>query len=89
MTELLKQPQYQPMPTEEQVASIFSAARGFLDDIAVSDVLPFEAGLLENLRTAKADILADIRERKKIDEDLEERLSSAIKEFKASFVARR
>ena len=89
MTELLKQPQYQPMPTEEQVASIFSAARGFLDDIEVADVLPFEAGLLEHLRTVKADILADIRERKQIDKDLEERLSSAIKEFKASFVARR
>ncbi len=89
MTELLKQPQYQPMPTEEQVASIFAAARGFLDDIEVKDVLPFEAGLLETLRTAKADILADIRERQKIDDDLEQRLSSAIKEFKASFVARR
>lgn len=89
MTELLKQPQYQPMPTEEQVASIFAAARGFLDDIDVKDVLPFEAGLLETLRTAKADILADIRERQKIDDDLEQRLSSAIKEFKASFAARR
>ena len=89
MTELLKQPQYSPMPTEEQVASIFAAARGYLDDIAVSDVLPFEAGLLETLRTTKADILTDIRERQKIDDDLEERLSSAIKEFKASFVARR
>ena len=42
MTELLKQPQYQPMPTEEQVASIFSAARGHLDDIDVEQVLPFE-----------------------------------------------
>lgn len=89
MTELLKQPQYQPMPTEEQVASIFAAARGFLDDIEVAEVLPFEAGLLETLRTSKADILADIRERQKIDDDLEQRLSSAIKEFKASFVARR
>ena len=42
MTELLKQPQYHPMPTEEQVASIFAASRGFLDDIEVKDVLPFE-----------------------------------------------
>ncbi len=42
MTELLKQPQYQPMPTEEQVASIFAAARGHLDDIDVDRVLPFE-----------------------------------------------
>ncbi|HJD97309.1 F0F1 ATP synthase subunit alpha [Mailhella massiliensis] len=88
MTELLKQPQYHPMPTEEQVASIFSASRGFLDDIEVKDVLPFEAGLLEMLRTEQPDILADIRDRKKLDEDLEARLSAAIKEFKVSFKAR-
>ena len=88
MTELLKQPQYHPMPTEEQVASIFAASRGFLDDIEVKDVLPFEAGMLEMLRSEKADILADIRERKKLDDDLEARLSAAIKEFKVSFKAR-
>ena len=61
MTELLKQPQYHPMPTEEQVASIFAASRGFLDDIEVKDVLPFEGGMLEMLRTEKPDILADSR----------------------------
>ena len=88
MTELLKQPQYHPMPTEEQVASIFAASRGFLDDIEVKDVLPFEAGLLEMLRTEQPDILEDIRDRKKLDDDLEARLSAAIKEFKVSFKAR-
>ncbi len=87
MTELLKQPQYQPMPTEEQVASIFAAARGHLDNIEVSKVLPFERGLLEMLRSAKPDILQDIRERKKLDDDLEARLNAAIEEFKASFQA--
>ena len=88
MTELLKQPQYQPMPTEEQVASIYAASRGFLDDIEVKDVLPFEAGMLEMLRNEKADILADIRTRQKLDDDLEARLTAAIKEFKVSFKAR-
>ena len=88
MTELLKQPQYQPMPTEEQVASIYAASRGFLDDIEVKDVLPFEAGMLEMLRNEKPDILADIRDRKKLDDDLEARLTAAIKEFKVSFKAR-
>ena len=88
MTELLKQPQYHPMPTEEQVASIFAASRGFLDDIEVKEVLPFESGMLEMLRTEKPDILADIRDRKKLDDDLEARLSAAIKEFKVSFKAR-
>ena len=70
------------------MASIFSASRGFLDDIEVSDVLPFESGLLEMLRNEKPDILADIRDRKKLDEDLEARLSAAINEFKVSFKAR-
>ena len=88
MTELLKQPQYQPMPTEEQVASIYAASRGFLDDIEVKDVLPFDAGMLEMLRSEKPDILADIRDRKKLDDDLEARLTAAIKEFKVSFKAR-
>ena len=88
MTELLKQPQYQPMPTEEQVASIYAASRGFLDDIEVKDVLPFEAGMLEMLRNEKPEILADIRTRQKLDDDLEARLSAAIKEFKVSFKAR-
>ena len=88
MTELLKQPQYQPMPTEEQVASIYAASRGFLDDIEVKDVLPFEAGMLEMLRSEQPEILADIRTRQKLDDDLEARLSAAIKEFKVSFKAR-
>ena len=87
MTELLKQPQYQPMPTEEQVASIFAAARGHLDDIDVDRVLPFEKGLLEMLRSVRPDILQDIREHKKLDDDLEVRLNAAIEEFKASFQA--
>ena len=87
MTELLKQPQYQPMPTEEQVASIFAAARGHLDDIDVDRVLPFEKGLLEMLRSVRPDILQDIRERKKLDDDLEVRLNVAIEEFKESFQA--
>ncbi len=88
MTELLKQPQYQPMPTDEQVAGIYAAGHGYLDDMEVSQVLPFEAGLLEHLRTVRPDVLADIRERKKLDEDLEKRLNAAIKEFKATFVTR-
>jgi F-type H+-transporting ATPase subunit alpha len=88
MTELLKQPQYQPMPTEEQVASLFAAARGHLDDIPVDRVLAFESGLLEFLRSAKTDVLADIRERQKLDDDLEGRLAAAVGEFKASFPVR-
>ncbi len=88
MTELLKQPQYQPMTTEEQVVSIYTAAKGFLDDVEVKDVLRFEAEFLDMLHSSKADILADIRERQKLDDDLESRLNATIKEFKATFQAR-
>ncbi|MBO4318025.1 MAG: F0F1 ATP synthase subunit alpha [Mailhella sp.] len=88
MTELLKQPQYRPMPTEEQVVSIYAAGHGYLDDIQVSEVAAFESGLLELVRTAQPEILADIRERKKLDQDLEDRLNAVIKEFKASFQPR-
>lgn len=53
----------------------------------MEQVLPFEKGLLEMLRSSHPDILKDIRERKKLDEDLEARLNAAIEEFKASFQA--
>ncbi len=87
LTELLKQPQYAPMPVEEQVASLYTATRGHMDSIEVAEVLEFEKGLLEFLRTSKADILTDIREKKALDKDLEERLVAAVTEFKASFKA--
>jgi F-type H+-transporting ATPase subunit alpha len=85
MVELLKQPQYEPMPAHEQVASIYSAANGFMDDLPVESVGAFERGLLEFLRAAGADILNDIKERKALDKDLEERLQAAIAEFKKNF----
>lgn len=88
MTELLKQQQYSPMPTCEQVASLYAATRGYMDDIAVAEVLPFEAAWLETLRAEKPEILADITERKVLDKDLDERLKAAIEAFKASFQAR-
>ncbi len=87
LTELLKQAQYAPMSQEEQVASLYAATRGHLDDLPVSSVLIFEKGYLEYLHSAKSDILTDIREKKALDKDLEERLVASIKEFKASFKA--
>jgi F-type H+-transporting ATPase subunit alpha len=87
MVELLKQPQYEPMPAHEQVASIYSAAKGFMDDLPVSAVGAFERGLLEFLRTAKADILDDIRTKKALDQELEDRLQAAIADFKQNFQA--
>ena len=87
LLELLKQPQYQPLPTEEQVASLYAATRGFIDDVELESVRDFESGLLDYLRNSKADILTDIKTKKALDEDLEKRLNAAIEDFKKGFSA--
>jgi F-type H+-transporting ATPase subunit alpha len=87
MVELLKQPQYQPLPVEEQVASLYAGTRGYMDDIEVESVQKFEAEFLEFMRNAKSDILKDIVEKKQLDDDIEGRLKAAVEEFKKGFSA--
>jgi len=62
LTELLKQPQYAPMPIEEQVASIYAGTQGFLDTIGTRDVVRYEAAMLSFLRSDKPEILAKIQQ---------------------------
>lgn len=85
LVELLKQPQYQPMPVEEQVASLFAATRGYMDDIPVADIRRFESEYLEDMRASKSDLLNDIKTKKEIDGDIEKRLRAAIEDFKKGF----
>jgi len=87
LVELLKQPQYQPMPFNEQVASMYAATRGFMDDVPVASIRKFEAGYIEFLRDAKGDILKDLDEKKAIDNDIEGRMKAALEEFKKGFTA--
>jgi F-type H+-transporting ATPase subunit alpha len=87
MVELLKQPQYQPLPVEEQVAVIFAAGRGFMDDIPVAAVRKFEEEFLGYLRNSKPEVLAGIREKKALDDSLTASLGGAIEEFKKGFRA--
>ncbi|MEW5774060.1 MAG: F0F1 ATP synthase subunit alpha [Thermodesulfobacteriota bacterium] len=87
LVELLKQSQYMPMPVQEQVASMYAATRGFMDEVPVEAVRKFEAEYLEFLRNAKADILNDIKTKKALDQDIENRLKAAIEEFKKGFQA--
>ncbi|MGI6713133.1 MAG: F0F1 ATP synthase subunit alpha [Bacillota bacterium] len=82
MVEILKQDQYSPMPVEEQVVVIYAAGNGFCDDIEVSDILAFESGLLNFLRTSKSEILESIREEKKLSDATVDKLEKAIAEFK-------
>jgi len=87
LVELLKQPQYKPQPVEEQVASMFMATRGLMDDIAVEDVQRCEVEFFDFMRNSKADVLEDIRTKARIDDDLDARLRAAIEEFKKGFQA--
>ncbi len=87
LTELLKQPQYQPLPFEEQVVSIFAGVNGFLDPIPVSDVVRFEAGLLETFRSKHADILAEIRDTRDLADATRDKLRAAIEGYARTFVA--
>ncbi len=86
MMEILKQPQYVPMPVEEQVIVIFSGINGYLDDVAIEDVTKFEQDLLKFMRSNYAEVAKTIREKKNIDSETEAALKKAIKEFKDTFV---
>ncbi|HZC90437.1 MAG TPA: F0F1 ATP synthase subunit alpha [Mycobacterium sp.] len=87
LVELLKQPQYQPAPVEEQVVSIFLGTGGHLDSVPVEDVRRFETELLDHLRGSKEGVLSEIRESQKLSEETEKKLTDAIKDFKKGFAA--
>jgi F-type H+-transporting ATPase subunit alpha len=87
LVELLKQPQNQPAPVEEQVVSIFLGTGGHLDSVPVEDVRRFETELLDHLRGSKEGVLSEIRESQKLSEETEKKLVDAIKEFKKGFAA--
>jgi F-type H+-transporting ATPase subunit alpha len=85
LTELLKQPQYNPMPVEDQVASIFAGTQGFLDPVDVKDVVRYEAAMLSYLRSEKPEILAKIRDTKQLDDDTAAALKDALTQFGKQF----
>ncbi len=88
LVEVLKQKQYSPLPVEKQVAIIYAGTKGFLDDLALSQIADFEAGLYEFLDAqGENGVLALIRERKKLDEDTTSALEDALKTFKERFTA--
>jgi F-type H+-transporting ATPase subunit alpha len=87
LVELLKQPQNQPVPVEEQVVAIFLGTGGHLDSVPVEDVRRFEVEFLDHIRASEEGILSDIRESQKLSEETENKLTDAIKEFKKGFAA--
>ena len=87
LVELLKQPQYQPMPVEEQVVSIFLGTGGHLDSVPVEDVKRFEAELLDHMRASEEAFLEGIRTTQKLGEEEEKKLTDIINHFKKGFAA--
>ncbi|NWG53934.1 MAG: F0F1 ATP synthase subunit alpha [Hydrogenophilaceae bacterium] len=87
LTEVLKQDQFAPVPVEEQVVLIFAGTRGFLDKVAVEDVRRYESELVGWLRSKKADLLAELREKKEFDKAgvLEGKVKAALDEFAGVF----
>ncbi|MEX1110020.1 MAG: F0F1 ATP synthase subunit alpha, partial [Dongiaceae bacterium] len=85
LTEILKQGQYQPMPIEEQVVSIYAGVRGYLDKIRVDQVTRFEHGLLAEVRDKGKDILAGIRDKRELTEELDAKLKAFMDQYVATF----
>src|ERR687886_2367270 len=85
LTELLKQPQFSPLPVEEQVVSIFAGTRGYLDKIEVSEVTRFEKALLDELRARAPQIFESIRSQRELSKDTETQLASFLDNFAKTF----
>jgi len=87
LTELLKQDQFVPLPVEKQIMIIFAGTNGYVDDVPVSECRVFEQGLYQFLDTSYSGLLAKIREKKTLDDELRGQVHKALKEFKEKFAA--
>jgi F-type H+/Na+-transporting ATPase subunit alpha len=87
LVEILKQPQYEPLAVERQVAIIFAGTNGHLDAIAISDLRAFETGLYQFIETRYSQLFRGIAEKKQLDDQLRGTLNEAVKEFAATFQA--
>jgi F-type H+-transporting ATPase subunit alpha len=85
MVELLKQPQYRPMHVLDQVLSIFAGTRGFLDDVPIKEVSAWEAAMLQYIHDQRGDILHHLEEQNDLNDEMVEKISAALREFKAQY----
>ncbi|WP_425407548.1 F0F1 ATP synthase subunit alpha [Hwanghaeella sp.] len=85
LTELLKQPQYQPLKVSEQVVSIYAGTKGYLDKVAVADVGRFEKTLLDHMRSEYADVMNEIDNSGQLSEEAEEKIKGALEAFAKTF----
>ncbi len=89
LVELLKQPQYQPLPVEKQVAIVYAGTQGLLDALPVEDIRPFEDEFHRFMETRHGNVLAAIRDKKSLDDEIRNDLTAATKEFAQQFLAGR
>jgi F-type H+-transporting ATPase subunit alpha len=87
LVELLKQPQNQPMPVEEQVIAIFLGTGGHLDSVPVEDINRFESEFLDHVRSSEEGILKEIRESREFSDDLADKVTEVVNQFKKGFAA--
>ncbi len=85
LTELLKQPQFSPLPFEEQTVSIFAGTNGYLDAIPVTDVVRYEEAMLAHMRAEHADVLKTIRDTTDLSDESKDKLHAALKGFAGLF----
>ncbi|WP_295859521.1 F0F1 ATP synthase subunit alpha [uncultured Xanthomonas sp.] len=85
LTELLKQPQFNPMPFEEQTVSIYAGTNGYLDQVAVQDVVRYESAMLSYMREQHADVLSAIRDSRELSKDSESKLKAALDSYAKTF----
>tara|TARA_Y100000746_G_scaffold91301_1_gene77597 strand:- start:170 stop:1708 length:1539 start_codon:yes stop_codon:yes gene_type:complete len=85
LVELLKQPQYSPLPMEEQVISIYAGVNGYLDKVSIENISKFETDLMNLIKSSHKDILKSIRDERSLTDSTEEKLKKAIEEFLKTF----
>jgi F-type H+/Na+-transporting ATPase subunit alpha len=81
LTELLKQPQFQPLTWPQQVVILFAGTQGYLDQFQVSEIRGFEDGLYSYLDSAQSALMKDLETKKQLDDDIKKRLNDALKEY--------
>jgi F-type H+/Na+-transporting ATPase subunit alpha len=89
LVEILKQPQYVPLPVERQVALIYAGTNGYLDNIALTDVRAYEVGLYQFIETRHPQVFRTIAEKKQLDDQIKASLDAAVKEYGGEFASRK
>src|SRR5437867_7089915 len=89
LVEILKQPQYEPLPVERQIALIYAGTNGYLDNIPVSNVRAFETELYTFIETRTPQVFGSIVQKKVLDDQLKKELDAVVKEFATDFTARK